>query len=39
MDMNANTYLSLAELDKGTRDILDVDEKIFNSKPAIMRAF
>merc|ERR1719171_2602657 len=37
-DINGNGYLSLAEIDKGIRDILEVDE-IFNAKPAIMRAY
>mmetsp|Transcript_55139 Transcript_55139/g.160907 ORF Transcript_55139/g.160907 Transcript_55139/m.160907 type:complete len:461 (-) Transcript_55139:83-1465(-) len=37
-DPNGNGYLSLAEVDKGIRDVLQVDE-IFNAKPAIMRAF
>ena len=38
MDMNGNGYLSLAEIDKGIRDILCCDE-LFDAKPAIMRAF
>jgi Ca2+-binding EF-hand superfamily protein len=38
MDPNGNGYLSLAEVDKGLRDILQIDE-IFDAKPAIMRAF
>lgn len=37
-DPNGNGYLSLAEVDKGIRDILGIDE-IFDAKPAIMRAF
>eukprot|EP01012_Entosiphon_sulcatum_P016806 TRINITY_DN2168_c0_g1_i1.p1 TRINITY_DN2168_c0_g1~~TRINITY_DN2168_c0_g1_i1.p1 ORF type:complete len:443 (-),score=92.95 TRINITY_DN2168_c0_g1_i1:126-1454(-) len=37
-DPNGNGYLSLAEVDKGLRDILRIDS-IFNCKPAIMRAF
>lgn len=37
-DPNGNGYLSLAEVDKGIRDILQLDD-IFNAKPAIMRAF
>lgn len=37
-DPNGNGYLSLAEVDKGIRDVLQLD-MIFNSKPAIMRAF
>ena len=38
IDVNGNGYLSLAEIDKGLRDILRLDE-IFDCKPAIMRAF
>jgi len=38
MDMNGNGYISLAEIDKGLRDILRVDH-IFDCKPAIMRAY
>jgi hypothetical protein len=37
-DPNNNGYLSLAEVDKGIRDILRIDE-LFDCKPAIMRAF
>lgn len=37
-DPNSNGYLSLAEVDKGIRDILQIDE-LFNLKPVIMRAF
>jgi len=37
MDMG-NGILSLAEVDKGIRDVLGIDE-IFDAKPAIMRAF
>ena len=39
MDVNGNTYLSLAELDKGVRDVLQLNPEVFNAKPAIMRAF
>jgi Ca2+-binding EF-hand superfamily protein len=35
---NGNGILSLAELDRAIRDILEIDE-IFNAKPAILRAF
>lgn len=35
---NGNGILSLAEVDKAIRDILNIDE-LFNAKPAIMRAF
>ena len=38
IDLNGNGYLSLAEVDKGIRDVLQCDE-LFNAKPAIMRAF
>lgn len=37
-DPNGNGYLSLAEVDKGIREVLQVDE-IFDCKPVIMRAF
>jgi hypothetical protein len=37
-DPNANGYLSLAEVDKGVRDVLECEE-LFDAKPAIMRAF
>jgi hypothetical protein len=37
-DPNGNGYLSLAEVDKGVRDVLGLDE-VFNCKPAVMRAF
>ena len=37
-DPNGNGYLSLAEVDKGCRDILQIHE-IFDAKPVIMRAF
>ena len=36
--MNGNGYVSLAEIDKGLRDILGIDE-IFDCKPAIFQAF
>lgn len=36
--MNGNGFLSLAEIDKGIRDTLKL-EGVFNSKPAILRAF
>lgn len=36
--MNGNGYLSLAEFDKGVRDILKIDH-IFECKPVILRAF
>merc|ERR1712241_1651216 len=37
-DPNGNGYLSLAETDKGVRDVLGRDE-LFDCKPAINRAF
>ena len=37
-DPNGNGYLSLAEVDKGIRDILNIEE-LFDCKPVIMRAF
>jgi len=37
-DPNSNGYLSLAEVDKGCRDVLGLYE-IFEAKPVIMRAF
>eukprot|EP00754_Rhynchopus_humris_P007730 Rhum_TRINITY_DN13544_c0_g1::Rhum_TRINITY_DN13544_c0_g1_i1::g.60666::m.60666 len=38
MDMNGNGYLSLAEVDKGVRDVLKCDH-LFDCKPALIRAF
>lgn len=37
-DVNGNGYLSLAECQKGIRDVIKSDH-LFDSKPAIMRAF
>lgn len=37
-DMNGNGYLSLAEIDKGIRDVLDLPE-LFELKPVIIRAY
>lgn len=37
-DVNGNNYLSLAEIDKGIRDVLDMPE-LFDTKPVIMRAY
>ena len=37
-DVNNNGYLSLAEVDKGVRDVLQIDA-LFASKDALMRAF
>ncbi|KAK3244780.1 hypothetical protein CYMTET_45624 [Cymbomonas tetramitiformis] len=37
-DVHSNGILSLAEVDKGIRDVLQCDV-LFNCKPAIMRAF
>jgi len=36
--MNGNGFLSLAEVDKGIRDVLNLPE-LFDAKPVIMRAF
>ena len=38
MDVNGNGILSLAEVDKGMRDILQIPE-IFDMKPVMLRAF
>ena len=38
MDFNGNGYLSLAEVDKAVRDVLQ-SPALFNSKPVVMRAF
>ena len=38
VDNNGNGYASLAEIDKGARDALKLNN-IFDAKPAIMRAF
>lgn len=37
-DVNGNNYLSLAEIDKGIRDVLNLPE-LFDAKPVIMRAY
>lgn len=37
-DMNANGYLSLAEIDKGIRDVLNLPQ-LFEAKPVIIRAY
>lgn len=37
-DPNGNGILSLAEVEKGVRDVLQIDA-LFDAKPAIMRAF
>ena len=37
-DPNSNGFLSLAEVDKGIHDILNLDE-LYHAKPAIIRAF
>lgn len=37
-DVNGNGYLSLAEVDKGMRDVLNLPV-LFNSKPVLIRAF
>ena len=38
MDMNGNGYLSLAEVDKGMRDVISLPA-LFDLKPVVMRAF
>lgn len=38
MDVNGNGYLSLAEIDKGMRDVIQIPA-LFNLKPVLMRAF
>ena len=38
IDINSNGYVSLAEVDKGLRDVLQLDN-VFDCKRAIMRAF
>ena len=38
MDVNGNGYMSLAEIDKGLRDVIQLPE-IFDLKPVIMRAY
>jgi len=37
-DPNGNGYISLAEADKGIRDVLKLDS-VFDAKPAIIKAF
>ena len=36
--MNGNGFVSLAEIDKGLKDIID-SEALFEAKPAIIRSF
>ena len=38
-DMNGNGLLSLAEVDKGLRDVLQLGDNLFRAKKAIIRAF
>ena len=38
MDMNGNGYMSLAEVDKGMRDVVKLPA-LFELKPVLMRAF
>jgi len=38
MDVNGNGYLSLAEVTKGVRDVIAVDD-LFDAIPAINRSF
>eukprot|EP00095_Tigriopus_kingsejongensis_P009679 maker-scaffold84_size396325-snap-gene-1.14 protein:Tk09679 transcript:maker-scaffold84_size396325-snap-gene-1.14-mRNA-1 annotation:"flagellar calcium-binding protein" len=37
-DPNSNGYLSLAEVDRGMRDVLQIDD-LFDCKPAVQRSF
>jgi Ca2+-binding EF-hand superfamily protein len=37
-DVNSNGFLSLAEVDKGVKDVLQV-EALFDAKPVLIRAF
>lgn len=37
-DNNGNGYVSLAETEKGVRDVIKI-QNMFDAKPAIMRAF
>ena len=37
-DVNGNGYLSLAEVDKGMRDVVQLPT-LFGLKPVLMRAF
>jgi hypothetical protein len=38
-DINGNGLLSLAEVDKGLRDVLQLGDNLFRAKKAIIRAF
>ena len=38
IDYNGNSYVSLAEVQKGLRDVIK-NEALFEAKPAIIRAF
>ena len=38
IDINGNGYVSLAEMDKGIRDVIKLDA-VFDAKPPIIRAF
>ena len=38
IDVNGNGYLSLAEIDKGMRDVVQLPQ-LFETKPVLMRAF
>ena len=37
-DVNGNGYLSLAEIDKGMRDVVKLPQ-LFEAKPVLMRAY
>ena len=38
IDYNGNSYVSLAEIQKGLRDVIQ-NQALFEAKPAIIRAF
>ena len=38
-DVNGNGYLSLADIDKGCRDVLGLHDTLFTSKKVLMRAY
>lgn len=38
IDVNGNSYLSLAEVDKGLKEVIQ-SEALYDAKPAIIRAF
>ena len=38
IDFNGNSYVSLAEVDKGLKEVIQ-SQAIYDAKPAIIRAF